>query len=74
MQNELEQLLPGNFSDQSRVWIYQSSRPFNEQEEMEINEQLYNFYVQWTSHGAEVKGWARLVFKQFVVVLADESG
>lgn len=73
MTKELANILPADFSPESRIWIYQSSRPFSEQEELEINEQLYNFYVQWKSHGADVKGWAKLVFKQFVVVMADET-
>lgn len=65
--------IPADFSPESRVWIFQSNRQFNEQEELEINEQLHNFYVQWQSHGKEVKGWAKLFYKQFVVVVADES-
>lgn len=73
MIKELEHILPTDFSPSSKVWIYQSSRSFGEQEELEINEQLHNFYVQWTSHGAAVKGWAKVVFKQFIVVMADEK-
>ncbi len=73
MIKELEHILPSDFSPSSKVWIYQSSRSFGDQEELEINEQLHNFYVQWTSHGAAVKGWAKVVFKQFIVVMADEK-
>ena len=73
MINELTQLLPADFSPQSRIWIYQSNRAFSEQEALEINEQLYNFYVQWRSHDEHVKGWAKLIYKQFIVVMADES-
>jgi hypothetical protein len=73
MTKELLNILPKDFTPESKVWIYQSSRPFSEIEEKEINEQLYNFYIQWKSHGEEVKGWAKLVFNQFVVVMADEK-
>lgn len=73
MQDELKRLLPAGFSDGSRVWIYQGSRPFGEQEVPEINEQLEHFYTQWLTHGTPVKGWAKLVFNQFIVVLADET-
>jgi hypothetical protein len=73
MTNELKNLLPTDFSPTSRVWIFQSNRPFDEQEEVEINEQLYNFYVQWQSHGNDIKGWAKLLFGMFVVVIADET-
>jgi len=70
---ELAGMIPGDFSDQSRVWIYQSSRAFIEKEENEINEQLLQFYMQWTAHGAPVKGWAKLLFRQFIVIMADET-
>ncbi len=73
MTKELINILPSDFSPSSRTWIYQSNRPFSEKEEIEINEQLRNFYLQWQSHGAEVKGWAKLVFGQFIVVMADEA-
>lgn len=70
---ELTTIIPAEFSDNARVWIYQSSRPFVEREESEINEQLHQFYIQWQSHGTPVKGWAKLLFKQFIVIIADEN-
>ena len=69
----LQEIIPADLADNSKVWIFQSNRPFNEKEEREINEQLLQFYSQWLSHGAPVKGWAKLLFKQFIVVLADPS-
>lgn len=72
-QTPLTSLIPQDFSATSRVWVYQSSRAFIEKEQLEINEQLYQFYVQWESHGEPVKGWAKLLFGQFIVVMADES-
>lgn len=67
-------LLPADFADESRVWIFQSSRAFAEQEQREIDEQLYQFYAQWQTHGEPVKGWAKLLFGQFIIVMADETG
>ncbi|MCB0699324.1 MAG: hypothetical protein KDC11_05715 [Chitinophagaceae bacterium] len=69
----LNDIIPLDFSDDSRVWVYQSSRAFIEKEEKEINEQLLQFYSQWESHGTPVKGWARLIFRQFIVFMADEA-
>ncbi len=65
--------IPLDLSDDSRVWIFQSSRPFNAKEKLEIDEQLKNFYLQWQSHGEDVKGWGALLFDTFVVVIADEN-
>lgn len=70
---EIEQLIPSGFADNSRVWVYQSSRPMSEKEELEINEQLQQFYMQWQAHGAPVKGWAKLLFRRFIVMIADET-
>ncbi len=68
----IQQLIPADFPDDARAWVYQSNRPFSEREEGEINEQLLQFYSQWTSHGTPVRGWAAVLFHQFIVVLADE--
>jgi len=65
--------IPADFAGDARVWIYQASRPFSEKEEKEIGEQLYQFYIQWHTHGAAVKGWAGLLFRQFIVIMADET-
>lgn len=71
--NILESIIPTDFSANARVWIYQSSRAFIDKESSEINEQLLQFYTQWQSHGAPVKGWAKLLFNQFIVIMADET-
>ncbi len=65
--------LPADFHPQSRVWIYQSNRPFGEQETREINAQLHQFTSQWLSHGDAVKGWGALFFNQVILLLADET-
>lgn len=70
---EINAWLPADFNDESRVWIYQSSRRFTEEQQKEIDEQLAQFYMQWQSHGTPVKGWAKLLYGQFIVVLADEA-
>jgi hypothetical protein len=70
---ELRRQIPEDFADESRVWIYQSGRRFTDEQQKEINEQLEQFYLQWASHGTPVKGWAKLIFGQFIVVLADEA-
>jgi hypothetical protein len=69
----LENIIPADFPNESKVWIYQCNRPFNEQEVIELNEQLINFYTQWQSHGHDVKGWAQVIYNQFIVVMADEN-
>ncbi len=68
-----QEIIPNHFSDESKIWIYQCNRTLQTQEVIEMDEQLLNFYEQWTSHGAPVKGWAKILFNRFVVVMADEA-
>ena len=70
---EYKKLLPDNFHADSRVWIYQCERAFNEIETTQINELLHDFTANWTSHGAKVKGFGQIFFNQFVVLMADET-
>lgn len=73
MNTDIRHILPKDFSPTSRVWIYQSNRPFSEREAEEIDEQLHQFTVQWNSHGVPVKGWGQLLFNQVIVLMADET-
>jgi hypothetical protein len=73
MKLEYAQLLPPNFHPASRVWIYQSSRLFTIGEALEIEDLLHEFVANWHSHGAKVKGYANLLFGQFVIIMADET-
>lgn len=73
MNFEYRHLLPDNFSPQSKVWVYQSSRLFTLSEALDIESLLSKFSCEWRSHGAEVNAYANLFFGQFVVLMADES-
>lgn len=66
-------LIPTDFAPDSRVWIYQSSRLLGLSEALQVEEMLENFVQQWNSHGSPVKGYANLLFGQFVVLMADET-
>jgi hypothetical protein len=73
MKLEYEHLIPEDFHPASRVWIYQSSRLFGIGEALEIEDMLNDFVEQWHTHGDKVKGYANLLFGQFIVILADET-
>ncbi len=65
--------LPENFSPQSKVWVYQSSRLLTISEALDIEKQLIDFIANWKSHGAPVTGYANLFFGQFFVIMADDT-
>ena len=73
MNFEYKHLIPADFHPSSRVWIYQSSRLFALGEALEIEDMMNAFVEEWNSHGAKVKGYANLLFGQFVVLMADET-
>lgn len=73
MQFEYQHLIPEDFHPTSRVWIYQSSRLFQISEALQIETMLNDFVQSWNSHGTPVKGYANLLFGQFVVLMADET-
>ena len=72
MNLEYKSLLDKSFDDQSKVWIYQSSRLFSLQEALHIEDLLKEFVAGWKSRGTPVKGSAYLFFGQFIILMADE--
>ena len=73
MKVHLPNVFPTNFHPQSKVWIYQSNRLFTMSEIFEIETLLEDFTDIWKSHGAKVKGYATILYGQFIVIMADES-
>jgi hypothetical protein len=67
-----QELLPGDFAGDSRVWIYQCNRLFSLQEVLRLEEMLKEFVDNWQSHGSPVKGYGNVFFGQFIVLMADE--
>lgn len=59
--------------DTSRVWIYQSSRAFNEEEEKEIAKALDIFLEEWTAHGSELKAAYEINYRRFIVLALDQQ-
>lgn len=73
MDLDIKQHLPEEFADNSKVWIYQSSRLFLISEALEMEDILQEFVNSWKSHGATVKGYANLFYGRFIVIMADEA-
>lgn len=60
-------------SDQSRVWIYQSNRPFTEAEEHRLQQQLNSFAQSWVSHNRQLMAAAGIHYQRFIVLMVDET-
>lgn len=73
MNISFQDIIPKSFHDNSRVWVYQSNRQFTAHEALQIEDILKSFCKDWNSHGSAVKGYANLLFGQFIIVMADET-
>lgn len=68
-----KQGLPSDFSEDGKVWVYQSNRIFSEEEKEIIGQRLDHYTRNWISHNRPVKGWGSLFFNQFIVLMADDT-
>ncbi len=73
MEFNFKKHIPTGFNDNSRVWIYQSSRLLSAGETPELEDMLNHFAAGWKSHGDAVKGFAHLFFGHFILLMADET-
>jgi hypothetical protein len=60
-------------TDSSRIWVYQSSREFAEDELAVISSKLTDFVNEWTRHGDDLKGSFSIKYNHFIVLAVDES-
>lgn len=73
MNFEYKHLLPADFNDASKVWVFQASRLFTINEALQLEDILNDLAKNWKAHGNQVKGYANLFFGQFIVLMADET-
>ncbi len=57
----------------SKVWIYQSSRPFKEEELPQLQSELEDFANKWTAHNQALKAFAKIYHQRFIVLMVDEG-
>lgn len=60
-------------NDNSRVWVYQSSREFNAEEVKAIEAKLKDFVNEWTRHGDDLRASFEIKYNHFIILAVDES-
>ena len=60
-------------SENSRVWIYQSNRALNIEEENRIGIMLNDFTSQWLAHGQSLAAKSEIRYHQFIILSIDEQ-
>ncbi|MBW4888779.1 ABC transporter ATPase [Mucilaginibacter sp. HMF5004] len=62
-----------NFSENSRIWIYQSNRELAAAEVAKLQSILNDFTIGWTAHNNQLKAKAEVRYNRFIVLVVDES-
>jgi len=61
------------FSENSRVWVYQADRKLSDQEVLQLKIQLDNFTTGWTAHNNQLKAKGEIRYNRFLILIVDES-
>ena len=59
--------------DDSKIWIYQSNRDFNESEIGIINDKTISFLDNWQAHGKDLECSYSIIDKRFIIIAVNES-
>ena len=62
-----------NLSQNSKIWIFQSTRNFNSDEITEIESTLEAFRQEWNAHGAKLTAAYAIPYDRFIVLAVDEN-
>ena len=61
------------FSDDSRVWLYNASRPISPTEAAFVQENLEHFASQWKAHSTPLKAKACMLNEYTIAFVVDQS-
>ncbi len=57
----------------SRIWIYQSTRKLNHEEQQFILENTRRFLDDWTAHGNDLQAGVKINYDQFIIIGVNEA-
>ncbi len=61
------------FDPASRVWIYTSSRPLNEDETSSIETEIDQFCSGWTAHDQQLHAGGLILHRRLLILVVDET-
>jgi len=59
--------------NESKIWIYQSSRKFYPQEIKEITQKIEGFLTSWNDNGTEIIASYQLKYDRFIIIAVDQT-
>lgn len=57
----------------SKIWIYQSSRKFYPNQLEEITQKIEGFLTSWNDNGAEIIASYQLKYNRFIIIAVDQT-
>jgi len=61
------------FSENSRVWVYQSNKKLDDAQVIELQAAIDNFTTGWTAHNNQLKAKGEIRYNRFIILIVDES-
>ena len=61
------------FSENSRVWVYQADKQLSEEQSTKIQQYLNLFTAEWTAHNHQLKAKGEVRYNRFLILIVDES-
>ncbi|HVW94651.1 MAG TPA: hypothetical protein VHA56_01615 [Mucilaginibacter sp.] len=61
------------FSENSRVWVYQADRELSNDEVIQAQVLLDHFTTGWTAHNHQLKAKSEIRYNRFFILIVDES-
>ncbi|WP_298116985.1 ABC transporter ATPase [Flavobacterium sp.] len=62
-----------NLPQESRIWIYQSSRKFSDEEVADIEKDLLQFIENWSAHGTSLEASFTIRYNRFIVIAVNQE-
>ena len=62
-----------NLPSTSRIWIYQSSRKFTDDEVIEIEKELVEFVNNWSAHGSSLEASFQIKYNRFIILSINQE-
>ena len=62
-----------DFSDNARVWLYQTHRPMSENEQKEITAEINSFVREWAAHGSKLLANGAILNKHFIAFTVEDE-
>src|SRR5271165_5421624 len=61
------------FSENSRVWVYQANKKLSDNEANQMQNDLNSFTTSWTAHNHQLKAKGEVRYNRFIILTVDES-